>query len=64
VARALLAEADRQAGNRGLTRVALDAFADNYAARALYRGAGYRETGSTPAAGALPAGVSLIKELE
>ncbi len=63
VARALLAEADRQAGNRGLTRVALDAFADNYAARALYRGAGYRETGSTPAAGALPAGVSLIKEL-
>ena len=63
VARALLVEADRQAGNRGLTRVALDAFADNYAARALYRGAGYRETGSTPAAGAMPAGVSLIKEL-
>ena len=63
VARALLVEADRQAGNRGLTRVALDAFADNYAARALYRGAGYRETGSTPAAGALPAGVALIKEL-
>jgi len=64
VARALLAEADRQAGSRGLPRVALDTFADNHAARALYRGAGYRETGSTPAAGAMPAGVSLIKELE
>ena len=63
VARALLAEADRQARNRGLPRVALDAFADNHAARALYRGAGYRETGSTPASGAMPAGVSLIKEL-
>jgi len=63
VARALLAEADRQAGTRGLRRVALDAFADNHAARALYRGAGYRETGSTPASGAMPAGVSLIKEL-
>ena len=49
---------------RGLPRVALDAFADNHAARALYESAGFEETGRTPATGAMPAGVSLIKELE
>jgi GNAT superfamily N-acetyltransferase len=64
VARALLAEADRQARSRGLARVALDAFAENHAARALYLSTGFRETGSTPATGAMPAGVSLVKELE
>lgn len=64
VARALLAEADRQARSRGLPRVALDAFADNRAARALYLSAGFRETGFTPATGAMPAGVSLVKELD
>ena len=64
VARALLAEADRQARERGLPRVALDAFADNHGARALYLSAGFSETGSTRATGAMPAGVSLVKELE
>jgi ribosomal protein S18 acetylase RimI-like enzyme len=63
VARALLAEAERQARGHGLPRVALDAFADNHAARALYRKAGFSETGSTRASGAMPAGVSLVKEL-
>lgn len=63
VARALLAEAERQARGRGLPRVALDAFADNDAARALYLSAGFRETASTPATGAMPAGVSLLKEI-
>jgi GNAT superfamily N-acetyltransferase len=63
VARALLAEAERQARGHGLPRVALDAFADNHAARALYRSAGFSEAGSTPASGAMPAGISLLKEL-
>jgi ribosomal protein S18 acetylase RimI-like enzyme len=63
VARALLAEADRQARARGLPRVALDAFADNHPARALYLSAGFNETGSTAPTGAMPAGVSLVKEL-
>jgi len=63
VARALLAEAERQAAQQSLEAVALDTFADNQGARALYASAGFRETRATPAAGAMPAGVSLLKKL-
>ena len=63
VARALLAEAEREATARGLRSVALDTWVDNKAARALYVSAGFEEVAHTPALSGLPGGVSLLKEL-
>lgn len=62
VARALLAEAERQARGHGLRSVALDTWVDNRAARALYLSAGFEEVAYTPALSGLPGGVSLLKE--
>ena len=63
VARTLLDAAERQALETGLGSVALDTWVDNRAARALYVSAGFVEVAFTPAAGGLPGGVSLLKEL-
>ncbi len=63
VARALLAEAERQALDLGLGSVALDTWIDNKPARALYLSAGFEEVAYTPALSGLPGGVSLLKEL-
>jgi len=63
VARALLAEAERQATGRGLRSVALDTWVDNKPARALYVTAGFEEVAHTPPLSGLPGGVSLLKEL-
>ena len=63
VARALLAEAERQATGDGLRSVALDTWIDNKPARSLYVSAGFEEVAYTPALSGLPGGVSLLKEL-
>ncbi len=63
VAGALLAEAERLARERGLTHVALDSWAHNDAARALYASAGFEEVGHTPPVAGMPGGVSLLKQL-
>ena len=61
--RALLAEAERFAYSSGLDSVSLDVWADNDAARALYRSTGFVEVATTPAARGLPGGVALRKEV-
>ena len=43
--RALMAQAEVQAKEMGLGRIALNVFGDNQAARSLYETCGYRETG-------------------
>jgi len=48
VASALLARADADARDRGCTHVALETELENDAARALYGGAGFEETGKLP----------------
>lgn len=63
IARALLAAAEDQARAQDLDAIALDTWAENKAARALYLGAGFEEVAFTPAAAGLPAGVSLLKAL-
>lgn len=63
VARALLADAERQARERGLHSVALDTWLDNRAARALYSDEGFEEVARTAPTGGLPGGVSLVKRL-
>jgi len=63
IARALLAEAERQALERGLRSVALDTWVDNKPARSLYLSSGFEEVAYTPALNGLPGGVSLLKEL-
>ena len=62
-ARALLAEAERQARSRGLPCVALDTTVDNTAARALYAAAGYREVASRPPVDGLPAFLGLVRRV-
>ena len=62
-ARALLAEAERQARVRGLPAVALDTTLDNEAARALYAGAGFDEIAYRPPSHGLPGFVALVKRL-
>ena len=62
-ARALLAEAERQARSRKLPCVALDTTADNAPGRALYAAAGYREVGSRPQLRGLPAFLGLVKDV-
>jgi ribosomal protein S18 acetylase RimI-like enzyme len=63
VARALLAEAERQARQLGLPAVALDTALDNRAARSLYLAAGFDEVAYKPPARGLPGFVALVKEL-
>lgn len=63
VARALLAEAESMARTAGLRAVALDTWQANHPARSLYLDVGFEEVAYTPPAGAMPAGVSLVKDL-
>ena len=63
VAAALLAHAERRAGELGLRSVALDTWVDNHAALALYRHTGFRELGRSRGRAGLPGGVLLLKEL-
>jgi ribosomal-protein-alanine N-acetyltransferase len=62
-ARALLAEAERQAHIRGLPTVALDTTTSNAPARALYAAQGYREVAYRAAGRGLPGFVALVKPL-
>lgn len=62
-ASALLREAERLADERGLTHVALDSWAHNAGARALYASAGFEEVAHSPPVAGMPAGVSLLKRL-
>jgi ribosomal protein S18 acetylase RimI-like enzyme len=62
-ARALLAQAERQARSRGLPSVALDTTVDNAAARALYAAAGFREVATRRPLRGLPAFLGLVKGL-
>jgi ribosomal protein S18 acetylase RimI-like enzyme len=63
VAAALLAEAERQARQRGLPAVALDTTLENAAARALYAQAGFDEVAYKPPAHGLPGFVALVRPL-
>jgi ribosomal protein S18 acetylase RimI-like enzyme len=62
-ASALLAEAERQARQRGLPAVALDTTVGNSEARALYARVGFEEVAYRPAARGLPGFVALVKRL-
>jgi ribosomal protein S18 acetylase RimI-like enzyme len=62
-ARALLAEAERQARTRGLPAVALDTTTSNAPARELYAAQGYREVAYRAAGRGLPGFVALVKPL-
>jgi ribosomal protein S18 acetylase RimI-like enzyme len=62
-ARALLAEAERQARVRGLATLALDTTIGNDAARALYASVGYEEVAYRAAGRGLPGFVALVKPL-
>jgi ribosomal protein S18 acetylase RimI-like enzyme len=62
-ARALLAEAERQARARGLPAVALDTTIGNDPARALYASEGFEEVAYRPAGRGLPRFVALVKPL-
>jgi ribosomal protein S18 acetylase RimI-like enzyme len=61
VARALLAEAERHARERGLPAVSLDTALDNKAARSLYLSAGFDEVAYRPPGRGLPGFVALVK---
>jgi ribosomal protein S18 acetylase RimI-like enzyme len=54
VATALLAEADRLAGEAGLRTVALDTAVTNPAAKALYERCGFSVTETRPPRGPMP----------
>lgn len=60
---ALLAGAEREARQRGLTAVSLDTALDNKPARALYLDAGFSEMAYRPPARGLPGFVALVKPL-
>jgi ribosomal protein S18 acetylase RimI-like enzyme len=62
-ARALLAEAERQARERSLPCVALDTTIPNGVARALYARAGYEEVEERAPTHGLPGFVALVKRL-
>jgi ribosomal protein S18 acetylase RimI-like enzyme len=62
-ARALLAEAERQARERKLPAVALDTTISNEPARALYASEGYEEVAYRPPGRGLPGFVALVKPL-
>jgi GNAT superfamily N-acetyltransferase len=63
IARALLAEAERDARRLGLPAIALDTSLQNKPARALYLAAGYDEVAYRPAGRGLPGFVALVKQL-
>lgn len=63
VARALLEQGESMARADGMRALALDTWQENRAARSLYLDAGFEEVAYTPAAGSLPGGVSLVKDL-
>lgn len=62
-ARALLAEAEREARKRQLPAIALDTTIDNEPARALYDREGFDELAYQPPARGLPGFVALVKPL-
>ncbi len=62
-ARALLAEAERQARLQGLPAIALDTTMTNEVARRLYGGEGYDEVGYRPPRRGLPGFVALVKRV-
>jgi ribosomal protein S18 acetylase RimI-like enzyme len=62
-ARALLDEAERQAGERGLPAVTLDTAMSNEGARALYAVAGFDEVAYRAPSRGLPGFVALVKPL-
>jgi ribosomal protein S18 acetylase RimI-like enzyme len=62
-ARALLAEAEREARRRRLPAIALDTTIDNAPARALYGREGFDEVAYQPPARGLPGFVALVKPL-
>ena len=62
-ARALLAEAEREARKRHLPAIALDTTIDNHPARALYDREGFDELAYQPPARGLPGFVALVKPL-
>lgn len=63
VARALLAEAEREARRRRLPALALDTTIDNATARALYGREGFDEVAYQPPGRGLPGFVALVKPL-
>ena len=63
-ARALLAEAEREAHARALAAVTLDTTLENEAARALYADAGFDEVAYRPATRLLPGFVALVKRVD
>jgi GNAT superfamily N-acetyltransferase len=63
VARALLAEGERQARRLGLAAIALDTSLENRPARALYVSSGYDEVAYRPSGRGLPGFVALVKPL-
>jgi ribosomal-protein-alanine N-acetyltransferase len=63
-ARALLAEADREARRHALRAVTLDTTLDNDVARALYANAGFDEVAYRAASRALPAFVALVRPVD
>ncbi len=63
-ARALLAEAERQAQERELPCVALDTTIPNTVARALYEREGFDEVAYRPASRGLPGFVALVKRID
>jgi ribosomal protein S18 acetylase RimI-like enzyme len=63
-ATALLDEAEREAGDRGLRAVALDTTLDNSVARAFYAGAGFDEVAYRAASRSLPGFVALVRPVD
>ena len=63
-ARALLAEAEREARERGLRAVTLDTTLDNEVARALYANEGFDEVAYRAASRALPGFVALVRPVD
>lgn len=63
-ARALLAEAERQARAQNLPSVALDTTIPNEVARALYAREGFDEVAYSPATRGLPGFVALVKRMD
>jgi ribosomal protein S18 acetylase RimI-like enzyme len=64
LARALLAEAERQARARGLPAIALDTTIENKPARSLYAKEGFDEVAYRPATRALPGFVAMVKPID
>jgi GNAT superfamily N-acetyltransferase len=63
VATALLAEAERHAGELGIARLAIDTGADNAPARAAYLRAGFCQTAESAPTASLPGYVGFVKDI-